>query len=295
MKKTKYTIFLLSLLVSLACSQAVVKTGVTPPPVVIAGDIHQELIAHPDDSKKNVEFYWTKPEGAGPWPVVIYIHGHQSLDRPGGRDIVDSGNLVKAKNQGIVAVSVSQPGYGNSDGPADYGGNFTQDAVLSVIKEIRKWDFVKGNKIALYGINQGANVASMVVTKDTKLAAVVLIAGMYDLQKVYEKLSEESKEDELAREISRNIKMETGATEKGFQERSVIFSTDKIKTPTLILVGALDDRSGPEDAEKVSELITKNGVFSRAVVFPKYGHSIPNADRKKVTQPFFTEHLGVAL
>jgi dipeptidyl aminopeptidase/acylaminoacyl peptidase len=297
MKKFNNCFAALFCLILVSCSGNAVKSTVvsSPSPAPVNEDVHQELISHPTDKQKNIEFYWSKPEGKGPWPVIVYIHGHQSVDRPGGRDIVDSGMITKVRNQGVVVVSVSQPGYGHSDGAPDYCGTFTQDAVLEVIRDVRGWNFVKADKIGVYGINQGATVASMVIAKDNQLAAAVLIAGIYDLQKVYEKLSDDSKSDELAREITRNIKHESGATEEAFKERSVMFSADKIKTPTLILAGALDDRSGPEDAEKLAELISKNGVFAKAVIYPKYGHSIPMAERKKVTESFFKDYLGVNL
>src|SRR5215471_6014370 len=44
-----------------------------------------QLIQHPDDSSKRVEFFLKKPAGAGPWPAVIFLHGHQEGGRPGER------------------------------------------------------------------------------------------------------------------------------------------------------------------------------------------------------------------
>ena len=79
--------------------------------------------------------------------------------------------------RGYVAAAVSQPGYGKSDGPPDYCGPFTQDAVQAAVEFLRRQTFIDPTRIALYGYSRGAIVASMVATK---VAAVVLGAGAYD-------------------------------------------------------------------------------------------------------------------
>jgi dipeptidyl aminopeptidase/acylaminoacyl peptidase len=83
-------------------------------------------------------------------------------------------------SRGYVAAALSQPGYGHSDGPSDFCGPFTQDAVVVAIDFLRNQSFVDPNKVVLYGYSRGAIVASMVATKDPKLAAVVLGAGAYN-------------------------------------------------------------------------------------------------------------------
>ncbi len=79
-------------------------------------------IAHPDDPAKKVEYFLEKPTGPGPWPAIILLHGHQDWPRAGGKDFVTWGVLDDFANRGYLAVSISQPGYGNSTGPADFCG-----------------------------------------------------------------------------------------------------------------------------------------------------------------------------
>jgi len=93
-----------------------------------------QFISHPDDPDKKIEIFIKKPDGEGPWPGVIFLHGHQKRSRPGGKDFDKWGILNHFAKKGYVSVAISQPGYGNSSGPPDFCGPFTQNAVSAVIK-----------------------------------------------------------------------------------------------------------------------------------------------------------------
>ena len=80
----------------------------------------------------------------------------------------------------------------------------------------------------------------MVAAKDPRLAAVILGAGMYDLEKDY---------PTGLRGLDINIERETkGASKAALRARSAFHHADKIKAPVLLLHGAKDDRFRPESA-----------------------------------------------
>ena len=139
--------------------------------------IQRAFLQHHQNISKKIEVFWTKPGEPGPWPAILFIHGHQEQIKNGGEAFVRTGRLGVMASRGYVAAALSQPGYGNSDGPPDFCGPFTQEAVLVAIDFLRNQPFVNPNKVVLYGYSRGAIVASMVATKDPKLAAVVLGAG----------------------------------------------------------------------------------------------------------------------
>jgi hypothetical protein len=44
--------------------------------------IERELLPHRWDKTKAVELFWAKPEGNGPFPAILFIHGYQDPPRP---------------------------------------------------------------------------------------------------------------------------------------------------------------------------------------------------------------------
>jgi dipeptidyl aminopeptidase/acylaminoacyl peptidase len=184
--------------------------------------------------------------------------------------------------QGYVAASLSQPGYGNSDGPPDYCGPFTQDAALVALDFLRKQPFVNPNKLALYGYSRGAIVAGMVAARDPKIAAVVLGAGAYDFVSWY---------PTPLRGIDANIRQEAGTSADAFRARSAIYHIDKIKSPILLLHGTQDERIPVRQAEIFFDKLKASGVRVEMKIFPKARHSIPIDEQYREIYPFLAEFL----
>jgi dipeptidyl aminopeptidase/acylaminoacyl peptidase len=235
-----------------------------------------------------VEYFWMRPEGEGPWPALIFIHGHQMGARPGGKDIVDRGGLARVAATGAVAISVSQPGYGEPDGPPDYCGPETQNAVIAVVKEARRWPFVRADKLALYGVSRGAVVASMVEAREPGLAAVVLLSGFYDLETAYRRLKKAEMAQPETVGIAENLEREAGTTAEAFRSRSAAQRASSIKAPTLILNGADDPRIDAAEIEAFGR-----SIHAKTAIFPGTGHSIELAKRNVEIRPFLEEHLGI--
>ena len=239
--------------------------------------IHRELLAQTQNKDKKVELYWTKPAGEGPHPALLFIHGHQEHIRNGGALYVSSGRLGDMASRGYVAASLSQPGYGNSDGPADYCGPYTQDAAHAAIAFLRAQRFVNADKIALYGYSRGAIVGAMVATQDPRLAAVVLGGGAYDFSSWYP--------TPLAG-IDANLRREAGTSAEAFTARSALPLAGKIRAPVLLLHGALDERIPAAQARAFAERLAAAGVPVSLKIFPGAQHAIPLADQYREINPF---------
>jgi len=239
-------------------------------------------IPHPDDASKQVEYFLEVPAGKGPWPTVLLLHGHQEAPRPGGMDFVTWGVLKQLASRGYLAVAVSQPGYGNSSGPADFCGTFTQHAVSGVIAQLRADGLASPDKLVIQGISRGALTAGLIAAEDKSVSGLVLISGVYDLP-AYVK---DSQANPVKQVIVKSLQAEAGGAPEALEARSVMRQASRVKAAVLILNGAKDDRTDPAQARALAELITRAGGQARAVIYPEFGHKIPIEVRNKEIDPF---------
>jgi dipeptidyl aminopeptidase/acylaminoacyl peptidase len=241
-----------------------------------------QFIQHPDDTSRKVEFFLKKPAGSGPWPAVIFLHGHQEGSRPGGQDFVRWGVLDQFAGRGYLAVAVSQPGYGNSTGPADFCGPLTQHAVSGVIAKLRADGYVSPGRVVIEGISRGALVAGLIAASDPSVAGIVLISGLYDLPRFVA----DPNSSPTRTSIVNSMREETGGKEDALRARSVLDHAAKIKASALILNGERDERTDPAQARRLAEEITRHGGNARAVIYPGVGHQIPVGVRNRDIDPF---------
>jgi dipeptidyl aminopeptidase/acylaminoacyl peptidase len=245
-------------------------------------------ISHPDHSSARVEYFIRQPQGAGPWPTIVFLHGHQNIwSRPGGRQFVEWGVLDKYAARGYLAVSVSLPGYGNTDGPSDFAGPNTQHAVSAVIAKLKAEGKALDHKVLIQGISLGAVTAALIATQDPKIAGLVLISGLYDFTQFMQKPS--SIQAQLVKYF---FLAQTDGSPEALRLRSALNFTETIKAATLILNGAKDDRTDPDQAVLLAERIKVNGVRATAHIFPDHGHEIPVSVREAQVDAFMTEVLA---
>lgn len=249
----------------------------------------RELLVSPVDAKRRIEIYWRKPTGPGPFPVLVLLHGHQEPgpQRIGGRAFAEWGVLRQTVDAGVVAVAISQPGYGGSDGPPDYCGPASQASVVAVLRHLRGWSFVDGKRIALEGISRGAVVAALVAAQDNGLAGVVLISGVYDLGALYAR--------DPSCHIMQNFVDEAGPLSSSvFAARSALSHVQRIKVPVLILSGARDPIAPAEQAQAFAQALSSAGGDVELATFPDAAHHIPAGERAPIIARFLNRTLHPA-
>jgi pimeloyl-ACP methyl ester carboxylesterase len=175
---------------------------------------------------RRVEAISFQPRVDGPSPGVLMIPGFQRT----AKNLVQLG--VQLADNGFAGVAVSQPGFGGSEGPADYVGPLTIKVLKVGFEKLRNESWVDPKRMGVYGYSRGAIAASILALELRDLKAAVFGAGAYDFQQLYDTATLPG--------VRANMKAETGMTPQAIRERSPILRMDRLQCPVLILHGEED-------------------------------------------------------
>ena len=209
---------------------------------------------------KNVEAISFMPQGTGVFPGVLMIPGY---DRT-ARDLVPLG--IRLARAGIAGLAVSQPGFGRSDGPADYVGPKTLNVLTVGYRKLQNDPHLDAKRVAIYGYSRGGMAASLLATQIDDVKAAVFGAGVYDFQREYDEVK--------LLGIRFNMIAETGMTKDAVRERSSILRMDKLKCPVLILHGELDKNVPVSQAKLLRDRLTELHKEFEIKILPDKEHSV---------------------
>ena len=238
------------------------------------------------DSGKRVELIWAAPAGPGPWPALVLVHPHQTWpDDVGAAMFERYGVIDHWVAKGFVVAAVSQPGYGHSDGPADFCGPASQHALRQVIGHLRALPSVRRDAIFLYGGSRGATVAGVVAAEEPTLAGVVLKSGLYDFVDTYHRYPFYNPiKLHMIREIGWN-------DEEGLKQRSVLRYASRIKMPLLVIHGTEDDRASMAFAVGLVKEVNAAGGRAELVTLASE-HAISMDKIEAILAAFFAKILA---
>ena len=254
----------------------------TVAPTATAQEPKIDLLTDVADDRRQVEMVWRAPDqGAGPWPAVMFIHGYQevTLDMtfaPGAKAMLEVPPRYPLfemfRQKGFLVAAVSQSGYGNTDGPRDYCGPFSQQAIATGIAALRRHPDVDPERVFLHGRSRGAVASSMAATRDIGIAGVILESGIYDLRSEYERHKQENIDPFLY--IAVNIELEAGKTDEVFTDRSVMLTDRGIPVPSLVIHGTEDPNSSVEQALRLEKHLLEHGSEVQMAIFEGEGHGV---------------------
>lgn len=138
--------------------------------------------------KMKIEAYVYKPEGPGPFPVVIYNHGSRAGHEREERPFVYVGEMLR--RGGYVVIVPERRGYGKSDGPTfggaigeDRGPRFVArvreetDDVLAVVEFVNALPYADTKRMAVMGWSIGGIVSVFAASQSSAFGVVVDQAG----------------------------------------------------------------------------------------------------------------------
>lgn len=227
---------------------------------------------------KKVEAILFEPRGANPFPAVLLIPGHATT----ARDWVPNG-LTYARN-GYAGLAVSQPGYGKSEGPADYVGPKTIKVLKEGYRRLQKEPFVDPNRMGIVGYSRGGMAAALLAVQLDDVKAVVLGAGVYDFKRQYDDTGLDG--------IRQNMKAETGMTDEAIKQRSSVLLMEKLKCPVLILHGEKDINVPVNQAFLLRDRLSTLKKEFEIQTFPDREHGIGPENLYKYSLDFLKRKLA---
>jgi len=197
-----------------------------------------------------IHAYLYKPNGDGPFPVVIYNHGARSgrPRRPEPNEYIGS-LLTRA---GYVVLIPERRGYGDSEGPTllediryDWGQRFVArveaetDDVFAAVDYPRTLPFADTKRIGIMGFSLGGIVTMFAISRSNTFAVAINQAGA------------------------------AGAWNISAELRSaLIAAAEKATTPALLMV-AENDRT-TDSITTLGEIFKKRGMPHRVIVYEPF-------------------------
>jgi dipeptidyl aminopeptidase/acylaminoacyl peptidase len=228
---------------------------------------------------RKVETVWVgSPAGVeGPLPAVLVIHD----DGSHARHMMAQARALT--NRGLHVLLVSMPGYGLSEGTADFAGPATVDAVSAAFDALEGRKDVTPGRIAVWGYGVGATVATLLAARRDDIAGVIAQGGLYDAAAVARASSDASLRQRLAAAAGRDS--------TAWKARSPAASPGSLKAPVFVLHGMRDTIAPPAQAKSFAEAAKGAGRQVESVFVASGGHDVVGIEAMRTTRAFLTQKL----
>ncbi len=243
--------------------------------------IEPELFTYPNKDGHDIPAFIYRPEGRGPFPVVVSIHGGpEGQARPG----FSSTYQYWASELGVAVVVPNvrgSSGYGKTYVALDNGLNRKKSvedigALLDWIDAQRNLD---DDRVLVFGGSYGGYmVLASMIDYGERLAGGINIVGVSDF-KTFLKNTKGYRRDLRRAEYGDERDPEISAF---FDEISPLLNADKINKPIFIIQGYNDPRVPYTESEQILEAVKKNDTTAWFLMAMDEGHGF----RKKSNRDF---------
>ncbi len=212
------------------------------------------------------------PPGAGPFPLVLHVHGGPigAFQRSWRMRDYAVPLLVSRGYAVLLPNPRGSSGRGQEFAAAvvgDMGGADTHD-YLSGIDAMIERGVADPARIGTMGVSYGGFMSAWLVTQDQRFKAAVAGSPVTEWYSFT---------------FTTNIPRwglwfldDANPAESGNQlhARSPVFQASKASTPTLLTAGAKDRCTPPGQAREFYQALTSHGVDSELVIYPEEGHGV---------------------
>jgi dipeptidyl aminopeptidase/acylaminoacyl peptidase len=203
----------------------------------------------------NIAGYIAHPDGPGRVPALLVLNAGEGSAH---RCIHHSREFVA---MGMLEACISIPGYGKSSGPSRFVGPQAVAAAHRAVDLLKQRPDVDPDRIAVWGIGDGAVAAGLLMDSDPHLRAVILQSGFYDTLKLWP-------EAPLPEKLS--ILRQVWPSRRVLAERSVIAHLPpKLGCSVLILHGIKDKKMPVRQAKRLAAMLKERKVKVETRLFDK--------------------------
>jgi endo-1,4-beta-xylanase len=190
--------------------------------------------------------YVRKPQGDGPFPVVVMLHGGKY--RKGA-------SAAMARSTKAPVAAFIQAGWAVYC--TDYRPNdkitiepIETDDAIAAIRAARQLPFVAGRRVGLWGASHGANVASRVIARADLGGAILCAPAAMDLIEVKKAAGRGEPVVPILRKLIADMEAKHGARAEEIEKdpgkygyRSALTEVEMVRCPLLVLNARDDDNS----------------------------------------------------
>ena len=231
-------------------------------------------------SGSNAEAYLTRPNGPGPFPLMILLHGHSFGSISGAESVVPEAEAF-ASDLCYAGLAVSLPGYGATAVPMATDPTVTLNVVLDAVSLVKNLPWIDPTRLHLYGFSRGAFFTSLLASSIEEIKGMVLQSGAYDLNRFYQETL-----------WVRPLLNPSGETNPKLM--SILPEVSKWHAPTLLLHGGNDWLVSVQQANLLRDSLEAAKKPYRFVLYPDNGHRLPVEDVRRKTTAFLEENSGSA-
>ena len=232
---------------------------------------HIEPVSWQAQDGAEIQGWLIKPPGAGPFPLVMDIHGGpvwacrnrwQGRLR-GAKVLADHGiaslypNPRGSSGRGAAFAALVRGDMGGADA-LDY---------LSGIDALVARGVADPRRLGVTGISYGGYMSAWLITQDSRFAAAVPISPVTNWYSQH-RTSQIPYFDALFLDAA------PSSPQGLYFTRSPVMYAHRVKTPTLQLTGALDQNTPPTQALEFHRSLLEHGVESVLATYPTAGHGI---------------------
>ncbi|QQZ11453.1 alpha/beta hydrolase family protein [Heyndrickxia vini] len=177
--------------------------------------------------------------------------------------------------EGFIVFAPFYRGNRGGEGNEDFAGNDREDA-YTAYDLLKQYVRVKNERIHIFGFSRGGIMALHTAINRSEAKSIVTWGGVSDMVLTY------YERHDLRKMLKRVIGGTPNKYPALYQERTPLYSIDRIKQPVLIIHGVKDKNVSIEHAIRLEERLRECGKEVETWYFQNYTHYFPPAINRQI-------------